>query len=89
MAGTCPTSRHGPCEQGTGVRPPSRVPSFSFEGAASRSYGSGWHSAAELTPALSHSATQCGDGLTGGVGGTVSGRDSQVRQVRGVNSSLT
>jgi hypothetical protein len=30
-----------------------------------------------------------GDGLTGGVGGTVSGRDSQARQGCGVDSSLT
>jgi hypothetical protein len=30
-----------------------------------------------------------GDGLTGGVGGTVPGRDSQARQGRGMDSSLT
>jgi hypothetical protein len=36
--------------------PPSRVPLSSFEGAAHRSYESGWHSVTELTLALLHSA---------------------------------
>jgi hypothetical protein len=52
--------RHGmaPRGRGTGVRPPSRVPPSSFEGLAFCPYGSGWHSAAELTPASPHSAAQ-------------------------------
>jgi hypothetical protein len=45
-------------EHRTGVRPPSRVPPSSFKGAACRTYESGWHSVAELTMALPHSAVQ-------------------------------
>jgi hypothetical protein len=78
-----------PCERRTGVRPPSRVPPSSFEGAARRPYKSGWHSVAELTLALPHSTVQWQDGLTGRVGGTAPGRDSQACQRRGVDSSLT
>jgi hypothetical protein len=78
-----------PCERGTGVCPPSRVPPFSFEGAALRPYGSGWHSAMELTPALPHSAAQWRGWPHQGVGGTASGHDSQACQGCGVDSSLT
>jgi hypothetical protein len=51
---------HGmaPCERGTGVRPLSRVPPSSLEGAARRPYNSGWHGVAELTLALPHSTVQ-------------------------------
>jgi hypothetical protein len=38
---------------------------------------------------MPHSVAQWQDGLTGGVGGTASGRDSQARQGHGVDSSLT
>jgi hypothetical protein len=54
--------------------PSSRVPPSSFEGAACRPYESGRHSVTELTLALPHSG---GDGLTGRVGETASGYDSQ------------
>jgi hypothetical protein len=63
-----------PCERGIGVRPPSRVPPSYFEGAARQPYESGRYSVTGLTPAMPHSG---GDGLTGGVGGTASGHDSQ------------
>jgi hypothetical protein len=76
-------------KRGTGVRPLSRVPLSSFEGAARRSYESGKHSVTELTPALLHSVVQCGDGLTGRVGEAALGYDSQVCQRHGVDSSLT
>jgi hypothetical protein len=36
----------------------SRVPPPSFEAAVRRPYESGWHSVAELTPALPHSVVQ-------------------------------
>jgi hypothetical protein len=78
-----------PCERGTGVRPPSRVPPSSFEGEVFRPYGSGWHSAAELPRPYRTTPHSGGDGLTGGVGGTTSGHDSQSCQGRGVDSSLT
>jgi hypothetical protein len=46
------------CERGTGVRPPSRAPSSSFEGAVRRPYESGWHSVTKLTLFLPHSVVQ-------------------------------
>jgi hypothetical protein len=52
-----------------------------------RPYGSGWHNATGLSLAMLHNVAQWWDGLTGGVGGTVPGRDSQAH--RGVDSSLT
>jgi hypothetical protein len=75
-----------PREHRTDVRPFSRIPPSSFEGATRRPYESGWHSVAQLTLALPHSGR---DGLTGGVGGTAPGRDSQACEGRGVDSSLT
>jgi hypothetical protein len=78
-----------PCERGTGVCPPSRVPLSSFEGAAFRPYRSGWHSATGLTPATPHSATQWRGWPHRGSWRTVPGHDSQVCQGRGVDSSST
>jgi hypothetical protein len=71
--------------------PFSRVPPSSFEGAACGPYKSGQHSVTELTLALPHSVVQGRDGLTGRVGETVPGYDSQaVSEGRhGVDSSLT
>jgi hypothetical protein len=63
----------------------SRVPPSLFEGAACRPYESGKHSVTELTLALPHSVVQCGDDLTGRVGITTPGYDSQAC----VDSSLT
>jgi hypothetical protein len=57
--------------------PFSRVPSSSFEGVSPDPYESGYHSVTELTPALPHSG---GDGLTGRVGGTAPGHNSQACQ---------
>jgi hypothetical protein len=53
--------------------------------------GSGWHSVTELTLALPHSDYNGGDGLTGRVGETAPGYDSQVVSEgrHGVDSSLT
>jgi hypothetical protein len=42
-----------------------------------RSYGSGRHSVTELTLAFPHSSYSAKDGLTGRVGGTAPGFDSQ------------
>jgi hypothetical protein len=66
-----------------------RVLPSSFEGVAHRPYESGRHSVAELTPTLRTVPYSGGDGLTGGVGGTTSGHDSQACQRRRVDSSLT
>jgi hypothetical protein len=60
--GTRLTSRHGPVRARNEHRPPSRVPSSSFEGATRHPYESGRHSVTGLTPALPHNG---GDGLTG------------------------
>jgi hypothetical protein len=60
--------------------PLSRVPPSSFEGVACRPYESGRHSVMELTRALPHNAVQWRDGLTGRVGGTALGYDSQACQ---------
>jgi hypothetical protein len=67
-------------ECGIGIRPPSRAPLSSFEGAARRPYESGRHSATELTLALRTVPYNGGDGLTRRVGGTSPGYDSQARQ---------
>jgi hypothetical protein len=58
--------------------PFSRVPSSSFEGAARRSYGGGWHSVIELTLASPHNIVQWRRWPHRvGVGGIVPGQDSQ------------
>jgi hypothetical protein len=80
------TSRRSPGQAWNRRPPPSRVSPSYFEGAARQPYESGWHSVIGLTPTTPHSG---GDGLTGGVGGTSSGRDPQACQGRGVDSSLT
>jgi hypothetical protein len=64
-----------------------RAPLSFFEGAAHRTYGSGWHSATRLLLAMPQASHSGVDGRIGGVGGAVPGRDSQV--CRGMDSSLT
>jgi hypothetical protein len=81
------------CERGTGVRPPSRVPPSSFEGAARWPYESGWHSVTELTLASPHSVVQWQGWPHGGGGGLAEQRrDMTPRCVGGttcVDSSST
>jgi hypothetical protein len=60
--------------------PLSRVPPSFFEGAERRLYESGRHSVTELALALPHSAVCGKDGLTGRVGRTTLGYDSQACQ---------